>query len=139
LTAPFLIDTNVVSELTRPKPNANVLAFLNSNPDLYLSVIVLHELEYGIRCAPRPDRRMRLEAFALALSGQFAGRIFDIDAQIAETAGRMRALRKNAGRILAELDAFIAATALVKGIALATRNIKDFAELGVELRNPFDP
>jgi predicted nucleic acid-binding protein len=137
LPAPFLVDTNIVSELTRQQPDRGVVAFLNDNSDLYLSVIVLHELEYGVQCAKDIERRTKLENFAVALRLRFFGRIIDVDTHITKTAGRLRALEKSRGRILAELDAFIAATALVKGATLATRNIKDFDQLGLELLNPF--
>jgi predicted nucleic acid-binding protein len=137
LPAPFVVETNIVSELTRQKPDSGVIAFLNDNSDLYLSVIVLHELEYGVQLAKDIERRTKLENFVGELRLRFIGRIVDVDAQIAKTAGRFRALEKSRGRILAELDAFIAATALVKGATLATRNTKDFDQLGVELLNPF--
>jgi toxin FitB len=136
--APFVIDTNVVSELTRPSPHPAVVAFLNKNSDLLLSVIVFHELEFGIQCACDPLRRAKLQAYAITLRNRFEGRIVDVDFPIAETAGKLRALKKTKGRPLAELDAFIAATAMVKSATLVTRNTKDFAQLEVPLFNPWE-
>ncbi|HEY1615041.1 MAG TPA: type II toxin-antitoxin system VapC family toxin [Rhizomicrobium sp.] len=135
---PFVIDTNIVSELTRASPHPAVVAFLNRNADLLLSVIVLHELEFGIQCARDAGRRAKLQAFAIRLRSQFEGRIVDVDFPIAETAGKLRAIEKAKGRPLAELDAFIAATALVKGATLVTRNTKDFARLAIPLLNPWE-
>ena len=135
---PFVIDTNIVSELTRPAPHQAVLAFLNGNADLLLSVIVFHELEFGIQCAPDASRRAKLQAFAIRLRNQFEGRILDVDFPVAEAAGKLRAAAKSKGRPLAELDAFIAATALVRGATLVTRNVKDFAPLAIPLLNPWE-
>jgi len=134
----FVIDTNVVSELTRPQPNAAVAAFLRENSDLLLSVIVFHELEYGVQCATEANRRAKLQAYAVSLRAQFEGRIVDVDVSIAETAGRLRAFEKAKGRALKEFDALIAATAMVKGATLVTRNTRDFAQLDVPLLNPWE-
>lgn len=134
----YLVDTNVVSELLRRAPSISVVRFLEENPDLFISVIVFHELEYGIHCAADTDRRAKLQAYALSLRQQFAGRIIDVDLQLAETAGRLRAFERSSGRVLAELDALIAATAMVKGFILVTRNIKDFETLSIPLLNPWD-
>ncbi len=135
---PYLVDTNVVSELTKRDPSPAVLGFLSENPDLFISVIVFHELEFGIHCAADAERRARLQAYAVSLRRQFIGRIIDVDLEIAEMAGRLRAFEKSTGRILAELDALIGATALVRGCTLATRNVKDFETLSIPLLNPWD-
>jgi hypothetical protein len=135
---PYLVDTNVVSELTKRDPSPAVLGFLSENPDLFISVIVFHELEFGIHCAADAGRRARLQAYAVSLRRQFVGRIIDVDLEIAEMAGRLRAFEKSTGRILAELDALIGATAMVRGCILATRNVKDFETLSIPLLNPWD-
>lgn len=134
----YLLDTNVVSELTKRTPSPAVVAFLSNTSDLFISVIVFHELEFGIHCAADAVRRAKLQAYALSLRRQFAGRIIDIDLELAEMAGRLRAFERSAGRVLAELDALIAATAMVKGCVLATRNIRDFETLSIPLLNPWD-
>lgn len=138
MQAPFVIDTNIVSELTRPQPQPSVIAFLGTETDLYLSVIVFHELGYGIECTRDADRRVKLQTFAAMLRAKFAGRIIDVDIAVSEAAGRLRGLEKARGRVLAELDALIAATALIKGATLVTRNVKDFAGLEIPLFNPWD-
>ncbi|WP_448950543.1 PIN domain-containing protein [Labrys neptuniae] len=138
VAVPFLLDTNIVSELTRPRPQPAVVEFLRRNPDLAISVIVFHELEFGIHCAADNQRRGKLQAFSLALRAQFDSRIFDVDMRVAEAAGRLRAFEKTSGRVLAELDALIAATAMVHGCTLVTRNVRDFEKLNIPLLNPWD-
>jgi hypothetical protein len=133
----FVVDTNIISELMRRSPAPAVVTFLNDNPDLYISSIVFHELEFGIQCMPHMERREKLQSYSAALRQQFAGRIIDVDIQVAETGGRMRAFEKSNGRILAELDALIAATAMVKGATLVTRNTKDFEQLSIPMLNPW--
>lgn len=134
----FIIDTSVVSELTRPSPAAGVIAFLDRTPDLFLSVIVFHELEFGIQSTTDPTRRAKLQSFALALRQQFVDRTIAVDLEVASTAGRLRAFEKSAGRTLTPLDALIAATAMVKDYALVTRNVRDFEKLSLRLVNPWD-
>lgn len=134
----FLLDTNIVSELTRREPSRAVIDFLNNSSDLAISVIVFHELEFGIQCIVDQARKAKLQAFAQTLRQRFAGRIVDVSLLIAETAGRFRASEKSLGRVLAELDALIAATAMVQGWTLVTRNVKDFEKLNISLLNPWD-
>jgi predicted nucleic acid-binding protein len=134
---PFLLDTNVVSELTRPQPARAVVEFLRDTPDIFISVIVFHELEFGIQGAPDMARRAKLQSYSFALRRQFEGRIADVDIPVAETAGRLRAFEKSSGRILAAFDALIAGTAMVNGWTLVTRNIKDFRNLSIALLDPW--
>jgi hypothetical protein len=84
------------------------------------------------------SRRAKLQAFAIMLRNRFEGRVVDVDFSIAEAAGKLRAAGKAKGHPLAELDAFIAATAMVKNATLVTRNTKDFAPLEISLLNPWD-
>jgi len=134
----LLLDTNIVSELTRRQPEQAVVDLLNNHSNLALSVICLHELQYGIYSTLDVARKARLETYAVALRQRFEGRILDVTIPIAETAGRLRAVEKSNGRILAELDALIAATAIVNGWTLVTRNTKDFKNLNLSLLNPWD-
>jgi predicted nucleic acid-binding protein len=138
MTMAYLIDTNVVSELTRPSPAAGVVAFLDRTAELYLSVIVFHELEFGIQNTPDLPRRARLQSFSLALREQFSERTIPVDLDVAATAGRLRAFEKSAGRILTPLDSLIAATAMVKDHTLVTRNIRDFERLSIRLLDPWE-
>jgi toxin FitB len=133
-----LLDTNVVSELARKTPNPNVLAFVAATPRALVSVVLFHELGFGVETAP-PEHRARLAAFLSAMREHFGRRAVAVDLEIAELAGRLRAFKKSAGRILTVSDSLIAATAITRNAPLATRNVKDFKKLGLTLVNPFDP
>lgn len=133
----WLADTNVISEMTRPRPTTKVVDFLQRTGGLHLSVITVHEIAYGIDRAPDPLRRAKLTAWLSQISQQFADRVIPVDAAIAERAGRIRAAAAALGRPADPLDALIAATALERNLKLATRDIADFRELGVELHDPW--
>lgn len=136
MEAAHLIDTNIVSELARKHPDPGVVAFIEGRPRLAVSVILFHELAYGIDVAP-DGQKGRLTAFLEAMRTRFGERAIAIDGRIAEAAGRQRAQARRTGRMLTVADSLIAATALVTGTTLVTRNIKDFEELGLPLLNPF--
>lgn len=136
MTAGYLLDTNIVSELVRPRPSAAVVAFLMSEADLWLSAIVFHELAYGCELAA-PKKKGELLTFMSSIRQKFGRRILAVDLEIAETAGRLRAFDAAQGRTLHPLDALIAATAAVRGLTLVTRNEKDFAGLAIVLFNPW--
>jgi len=134
----FLLDTNVLSEVVKPKPSAEVELFMAREGDLWLSVIALHEFAYGLARVTDAIRRLKLQTWVESIKIQFGDRILPVDATIAETAGRFRAYCASRGRALEPLDALIAATATVHAKVLATRNIRDFETLGLDLRNPWD-
>src|SRR5271165_3010597 len=87
----MLLDTNVLSELVRPKPEPHVRAFVRAQTDPLISALTIHEIVFGAERASDPTRRAKLIAWVAAIQSQFAGRIVDIDAIIAERAGRIRA------------------------------------------------
>lgn len=125
----FLLDTNVVSEWVRPRPDAGVVAWLAEADEdrVFISVVTLAELRYGIERLAAGKRRRRLDEWLRAeLPLRFEGRILPIDAAIADAWGKVTASREAAGRPIAVADAFIAATAEVHGLALVARNISDF-------------
>lgn len=132
----YLIDTNVVSEAARPRPDPGVVAFLRRESDLCVSVILFEELSFGLDRAP-PAQRARLTLFVEGVFAQFGARALPVDLDIARLSGRLRANANNDGRALHMADALMAATAITHGAILATRNERDFRGLGVELRNPF--
>lgn len=136
MEARYLIDTNVVSELARKRPDPGVVAFIQEQHSLLVSSILFHELAFGLETA-NADQKMRLTAFVTAMRDRFGDRAVAVDVPIAETAGRLRAYAKGQGRVLTVADALIAASAMVKGVTLATRNVKDFDGLSVPLLNPF--
>ncbi len=132
-----LLDTNVVSETARFAPDANVLAFLSSESNLWLSVIVLHELEYGIGLMA-PGRRRDAIASAVRSLASGTRRIVPVGSAEAEHAAELRVGARRAGRTLDLGDALIAATAAIRRLALATRNVSDFEGLDLRLINPWD-
>ena len=136
MTARYLLDTNIVSELARPAPNAGVLQFVAGIPEIMVSVILFHELTFGLATAPAKQQG-RLTLFIQAIRGRFGDRAIAIDVSIAETAARLRAFAKEQGRALSVADSLIAATAVVHDATLVTRNVKDFDNLSVALFNPF--
>ena len=133
-----LFDTNIISELGRKRPDARVVAFVEATSRVLVSVILFHELSYGFETANR-EQKLRLSAFLAAMRDRFGPRAIPVDLGIAETAGRLRAYAKDGGRVLAVGDSAIAATALAKGVPLATRNVKDFEGLDVPIIEPFAP
>ena len=132
----WVLDTNVISELSRARPEKLVVTFLEESRDLTLSVMTLHELEYGVAMAP-PQGQKKLRRWLEDLEGAFEGRIISVDARISRSAAKFRAVEARRGRVLSPLDSLIAATALSSGAGLATRNTADFEQLGVTLINPW--
>lgn len=133
----LLLDTNVVSETTRPRPNPSVLAWLESqvSSNLFISVLTLGEIAQGIERLPQGEKHDRLRAWHAGLHQHaFAGRILNVTRPIALDWAHMEV---TAGRTLAVFDALIAATARVYNFAVATRNERDFVRLGVRIVNPW--
>lgn len=133
----FLIDTNVVSELVRPTPDARVLAFLARERDLWLSVVSLHELSYGAARLSDSNRRRRITAWLDSIRLQFKGRWIGVDEEIANQAGRARAEAAAVGRSVTPMDSIIAATASSRSLTLATRNLRDFEAVAVATFDPW--
>ncbi|MEK6806068.1 MAG: type II toxin-antitoxin system VapC family toxin [Pseudomonadota bacterium] len=134
----FLLDTNVVSELRKAaKAHAQVMAWARRVPaySQYISVITLHELELGVLLMERRDRAQG-KPLRSWLTDQvlpaFAGRVLSIDAETAQTAAQLHVPNPKPVR-----DAFIAATALIHGMTVVTRNVADFADTGVKLLDPW--
>ena len=137
----IVLDTNVVSEIWRPKPSGIVVAWLDEQPvsSLYLCTPVLAELRYGVELLSMGGRKERLRSFVDELeSSKYRGRILPLDAPAAAEFGRLAAERKRAGRRMRSMDGLIAAIALSNRAAVATRNFAHFDGVGVELINPFE-
>ncbi len=133
----YLLDTNVLSELCRKTPDAGVVEWFSRRPasTLYLSVLTLGELRKGIEGVVEAERRMALtDWLETDLPGFFAGRILPIDVQVADRWGRLVAA---AGRPLPALDSLLGATAAQHGLSMVTRNARDFADLGLDVINPW--
>ena len=134
----YLVDTNVISELRRKQPDANVVAwFERCAPQLlYLSVLTLGEIRKGIERLDDPKRRQILvDWLHVALPTFFLGRLISVDASVVDRWGR---LQGHAGRPLPAIDGLLAATALQHDLTLVTRNVKDFQGLGLNIINPWD-
>lgn len=137
----FLLDTNVVSEVVRPRPAPEVIAWLNTQPEEIqaISVVTLGELHKGLALAT-DERKNRLEEFVLkAVPSKFAGRILPVTEVVAKKWGLLIAHRKRIGRPLSAIDGLIAATALEHGLTLVTRNVDDFSYLPeLSVFNPWE-
>jgi predicted nucleic acid-binding protein len=136
----YLIDTNVVFEWTKPLPNSGVRSWLaGTEPDhVYLSVITLAELRYGVERMAPGRRRTALDAWIMGdLLLRFEGRILDIDFAIANEWGRFMAHSPSQGRVAGIMDTWIAATAAVYGMTVVTRDVAPFHALAVPYFNPW--
>lgn len=137
----ILLDTNVVSELMRARPDDRVRAFLSARrlETLFLSSLVVAEIRYGLARLPEGARRSGLnELFERFLAEGFADRVLPFDEGCAARYARARAAREAVGRPVALADALIAGTALAHGATLATRNVSDFEGFGLSLVNPWE-
>ena len=134
----YLLDANVVSELTRDAPHPRVIAFLAGRNEVWLSAIVMHELAYGLQLLPTGDRSRRLRAMLSEIVSKYEDRILPLDREASEWSARFRAQSRRSGRVLDLGDALIAGTAKAHGLSLATRNIADFAGLDVAVANPWE-
>ena len=133
----YLIDTNVVSELTKASPDPGVVTFLSEQDDLWLSSVVLHELEFGLLSLPEGRRRDDLQQVLSDFIAEFDDRILPLERIEAEWAARLRAEAHLSGRELHLGDALIAGTARAHGLAVATRSVRDFDGLDVNVANPW--
>ena len=137
----YLLDTNVLSELTQTRPDEDVLRwFADHQPvDLCTSTIVLGELRLGIE-KREPGRRTReLDRwYRFRLPSLLQGGTLPVDSFVAEHYGRLRAAQFRAGLLRGELDTWILATASVHGLIMVTRNVLDFGGQGIEVINPWD-
>jgi predicted nucleic acid-binding protein len=133
----FLLDTNVLSEIRKPKHDANVQRWFRSveDSDLYLSVLVVGEIRQGVERLRRrdPKRATAYESWLADLRLRYRERIVPISSEIAEEWGR-----RNVPDPLGVVDGLLAATAKVIGLTLVTRNTADVARTGVAVLDPFE-
>lgn len=137
----FLLDTNCISELVRPKPQPQVIEWFEAVDEslLYLSVLTLGEIRKGLGNLPRSTRRARLETWLeVELRARFAGRLLPIDEPVADRWGLLSAEAKREGKPLAGIDGLLAATALQHSLTLVTRNTGDFRNARVPIVNPWE-
>lgn len=137
----IVLDTNVLSEIMRAKPDPAVLAWLDAQApdDLWLNAVVAAELLYGVARLPEGARKKQLAlAVAAMLEQDFSGQILSFDLSAASVYAVMLAERERIGQSMAMADAQIAAICLSRDAMLATRNTKHFEGLGLTLINPWD-
>ena len=137
----FLLDTNIPSELVRPQPEPKLKTWVAAQDlgTLSISAVSFGELRKGIVLLSPGKRRAELETWMEKdLSLLFFGRILPVTRSVAERWGVLEAQRQLAGRPLNVPDGQIAATALEHNLTVVTRNVKDFADLGVKIFNPWD-
>ncbi len=134
----YLLDTNVVSELVRPKPSARVLAWFDEVPSsaLHLSVLTLGEIRQGVEKLVAGRRRERLRVWLEStLPAWLEDRLLAVDSAVADRWGRLLA---EARRPVPAIDGLLAATALHNGLRLVTRNVADFRFPGLEVVDPWE-
>ncbi len=128
----FLVDTNVLSELVRPRPDPKVVAWAELQPLLALSIVTIEELAFGFAARPNREVQLRLDRFVSQNCD-----VLPVDAAIARRAGEMRGGFAARGEIRTQADMLIAATAHARRLVLATRNTRDFAGCGLRVISPF--
>lgn len=137
----ILLDTNIISEMMKAAPNPNVMNWIDEQEvtQLVISTISIAEISYGLNSLPNGNRRHSLEdAFDKSIKMAFKHRILFFDEASAHQYGKLMGHRKNLGKPLSILDGQIAAIAFTQGAAVATRNIKDFSDCGLDLIDPFE-
>jgi hypothetical protein len=135
-----ILDTNVLSALMRPAPDASVVAWLDRQPaeSIWITSITLFEARFGLNLLPHGKRRQALEgAFARVLEEDLENRVLDFDAAAAASAAALAAERQKAGRPADMRDTQIAGIALARRATIATRNVQHFAGLTVTVVNPW--
>lgn len=136
----ILLDTNIVSEVMKARPAEAVVTWLNgqNSENLYISAITIGEITYGLRILPAGKRRTGLrERFERFIALAFTGRILAYDEPAARVYGELMGERKELGLPMALPDGQIAAIARFNHLAVATRNVTDFENCGIDIINPF--
>lgn len=136
----ILLDTNVLSELMRPQPNADVISWVDNQltSTLFTNAITRAEIELGIALLPEGKRKQTLTLLAQEMFAKFPQRCLSFEEIAATQYGHIVAHRVKVGHPISVEDALIASIALANGLRLATRNEKDFEEIpNLEVINPW--
>jgi toxin FitB len=138
----IVLDTNVLSEVLRPSPEPTVLDWLAKQPraSLFTTTVTQGEVLYGIRLLTEGKRRRGLwDAAKRIFSDDFAGQVLSFDSEASDMYAEIAASRRTAGKPISQFDAIIVAIARSRGATLATRNVQDFDDCGVNIVNPWSP
>lgn len=133
----YVVDTNVLSELTRREPDPRVVAWLGSHPDLWTTSVVVGELLFGVARLPVGRRRDALRAAVLEILASFEDRVLPFDEYAAVEYAAVRHRQERAGRPVGDLDAMVAAVARAHGGVVVTRNTRHFADSGARVLDPW--
>lgn len=136
----YVLDTNIISELIRPRPNGGVVQWVDTQPlsSLYTTAVTKAEIYYGLHILPMGKRRGDLEqALHQFFSAGLQNRILEFNSTSAMEFAMIASYRRKAGIPISNADAQIAAICSQHGFQLVTRNVSDFAECGIEVMNPF--
>jgi len=136
----IVLDTNVLSETLKAKPDGRVLEWLEAQPrpSIFATTVTRGELFYGVRLLPDGQRKTSLlAAIQCIFDEDLAGQVLSFDNGSADIYAEIAATRRAAGKPISQFDAMIAATTRSRGACLATRNVKDFSDCGIELIDPW--
>jgi toxin FitB len=136
----FLLDTNVISELVKPKPEPKVTMWIDDTDEelLFLSVLTVGEIRKGVVLLPRSARRTSLETWlSKELPLRFSNRILCVDQEVADRWGHLSGLTGSRGVQLGVIDGLLAATAMKHDLTLVTRDTREVGTTGVMLFNPW--
>ncbi len=137
----IMLDTNVISEPLRPDPESRVVDWLNTQAmeTLCLSAITVAELRFGVALLPSGRRKATLQNnLENKLLPLFAGRVLPFDIAVTETYAEVMSQARKAGQSISTADGYIAATAAMNGMIIATRDTSPFAAAGLEVTNPWE-
>jgi len=136
----YLLDTCIISELTKTKPNKKVVSWVvnNDEANFYLCTLTLGELYKGASKLPDSKRKEKLYLWIEQdLKERFAGKILDVDLTVARTWGEIQGALEATGKPMPAIDSLIAATGLAHNLTVVTRNVNDMQQSGVSLLNPW--
>jgi predicted nucleic acid-binding protein len=137
----IILDTNVLSELMRPKPSARVLAWIAKQPEAEFCTTSITEAEvfYGIEVLPTGKRRRHLiTAAEVMFTEDFSGRVYGFDSAAVRAFSKIASSRRTSGRPISHPDAQIAAIAKARRAKVATRDVRGFEQCGVEVVDPWN-
>ena len=137
----FLLDTCVISEITRPKPSSKVIKWIKGEDEnnFFISVLTVGEIHKGIEKLTESKRKEELHNWVENdLKERFWNRIIDIDLHVALQWGKIQGIAEKAGKPMPAIDSLIAATSIAHHLTIVTRNTADMKESGVSLLNPWE-